>query len=250
MKEKDWLALSPLDMLTHLTESAGAEALRYPISGRKLRLLAVACCRAVWNKLNQVGKAAVKVAEEAADGQAGTEELTRAGALVRESPERQEDDDVIRTAVAEAEYCCAEPANAASFVLRPLRIRGNDADRLLLLEVFGNPYRPVRRSDGRCPHCRPRRELVEADGGERCPKCKWFQFPLREGWLTRDVVQLATLAYEKRKRFGKLDNGALAALSDALEEAGCTNRPALDHLRGRRAHYRGCHVLDCVLGKD
>src|SRR5262245_47185088 len=39
MKENDWLALTPLEMLTYLTENTEAARLRYPISARKLRLL-------------------------------------------------------------------------------------------------------------------------------------------------------------------------------------------------------------------
>ena len=45
-------------------------------------------------------------------------------------------------------------------------------------------------------------------------------------WLTLAVVDLAQAIYEDR------DWAALPVLADALEEAGCTNRDILDHLRG------------------
>jgi hypothetical protein len=41
----------------------------------------------------------------------------------------------------------------------------------------------------------------------------------------------------------------LPILADALEDAGCTERAILDHLRGPGPHVRGCWALDLVLGK-
>lgn len=38
-------------------------------------------------------------------------------------------------------------------------------------------------------------------------------------------------------------------LADALEDAGCTNQKILDHLRADNTHYRGCWVIDLLLGK-
>jgi hypothetical protein len=48
-------------------------------------------------------------------------------------------------------------------------------------------------------------------------------------------------------------NGRLAsrfALTDALEDAGCTDADILDHLRWPWPHVRGCWVLDLILGKE
>ena len=42
----------------------------------------------------------------------------------------------------------------------------------------------------------------------------------------------------------------LPVLADALEDAGCTDRAVLDHLRGPGPHVRGCWVLDLLLGKQ
>ena len=39
-------------------------------------------------------------------------------------------------------------------------------------------------------------------------------------------------------------------LADALEDAGCTRQPMLDHCRGPGPHGVGCWVLDSVLGKS
>jgi hypothetical protein len=69
-------------------------------------------------------------------------------------------------------------------------------------------------------------------------------------WNDSTVVRLAQAAYEERKMpEGTLDNGRLAVLADALEEAGCTYQDILDHLRGPGPHVRGCWPVDLLLGK-
>jgi hypothetical protein len=50
---------------------------------------------------------------------------------------------------------------------------------------------------------------------------------------------------------GTLDNGRLAVLADALEEAGLENQEVLQHLREQgKEHYRGCWAVDLVLRKE
>ena len=62
---------------------------------------------------------------------------------------------------------------------------------------------------------------------------------------------LARAAYEERELpSGHLDNARLGVLSDALEEAGCTDEALLGHLRGAGPHVRGCWALDLVLAKE
>ena len=102
-------------------------------------------------------------------------------------------------------------------------------------------------------------------------------------WLTTDALSLATAAYEDRLPDGALDPVRLMVLADAMEEAGCEEGGGLlAHLRGqcpvckgagscaredagvyywpcemcdatgrvKTAHYRGCHVLDLILGRE
>lgn len=38
-------------------------------------------------------------------------------------------------------------------------------------------------------------------------------------------------------------------LADALEEAGCDDLEVLIHCREPKPHYRGCWLLDALLGK-
>ncbi|MBX4200829.1 hypothetical protein KW786_01740 [Candidatus Parcubacteria bacterium] len=69
------------------------------------------------------------------------------------------------------------------------------------------------------------------------------------GWRTPAVISIAQAARDEELSNYELDIPRLAILSDALEEAGCNNTEILGHLRGPGPHYRGCWVLDLILGK-
>ena len=89
-----------------------------------------------------------------------------------------------------------------------------------LREIFGNPFRPMTIS------------------------------PVYHSWNDAAVVRLAQAAYDDRiLPAGTLDNARLLILADALEEAGCTDEEILTHLRSGGEHYRGCFVVDALLGK-
>jgi hypothetical protein len=91
----------------------------------------------------------------------------------------------------------------------------------LVREIVGNPLRPV---------------TVD---------------PLWLSWNDNIVLRLSQAAYDDRiLPTGTLDNTRLFILADALEEAGCTDVQILTHLRGGGEHYRGCWVIDLLLGKQ
>jgi hypothetical protein len=91
----------------------------------------------------------------------------------------------------------------------------------LLREIFDNPFRPVTIS------------------------------PTYRSWNDATVVRLAQATYDNRiLPAGTLDNARLAVLADALEEAGCSDEHILTHLRSGGEHYRGCFVVDALLGKN
>jgi hypothetical protein len=63
--------------------------------------------------------------------------------------------------------------------------------------------------------------------------------------------QIGWAAYDNRiLPAGLLDPDRLLVLADALEDAGCTEAIILEHLRGPGPHYRGCFVIDALLGKE
>jgi len=67
--------------------------------------------------------------------------------------------------------------------------------------------------------------------------------PFRDDWLSTPVVGLAE-TIDARGWFEDMP-----VLGDALEEAGCTDEDVLRHCRHESRHFRGCWVLDLVLGK-
>lgn len=88
----------------------------------------------------------------------------------------------------------------------------------LLLDIIGNPFRPV---------------------------------TIDTCWLTQSVIDLSHAAYDNRTLpSAMLDPARLAVLADALEEAGCQDADILNHLRDPGVHVRGCWVVDLLLGKE
>jgi hypothetical protein len=87
----------------------------------------------------------------------------------------------------------------------------------LMRDLFGNPFRPL---------------------------------TLDRSALTPSVASLAEATYEHRELpSGHLELARLAVLSDALEEAGCTDAAVLIHLRSPGPHVRGCWAVDLVMGR-
>jgi hypothetical protein len=70
MTEHDWLHGNDAGRLLAFVRSR--------ISDRKLRLFAVACCRRLWDQLDEHGRHAAEVAERYADGAASVEDLREA----------------------------------------------------------------------------------------------------------------------------------------------------------------------------
>jgi hypothetical protein len=64
------------------------------------------------------------------------------------------------------------------------------------------------------------------------------------GWLTSSVRDVAQAVYKG------WPSDLPPILADALEEAGCTERALLDHLRGPGPHVRACWAVDLVLAKE
>lgn len=263
MREKWWLTSSfPMAMLRLLGKKAGE---------RKLRLFACACCRTIWPLLlDERSRRAIEVAESYAEGCASSEELADARrsawdvavyrgtwdswfqedttslvellggiiALGKGVPALgwrtffgSSDKSALDDAADAAAHCTAEKAwNAAddvrsSATLTPKGFQGSSGLDKRYAEIlrclFGNPFRP------------------------RSIATDWLT------WQNGLVVSLARSAYEQRSiPAGTLDNTRLAVLADALEEAGCADEPILLHLRSGGEHYRGCFVLDALLGKS
>ena len=231
MTEKEWLKSNePGQLLGNLGRIQ---------SKRKRRLFGCACCRRIWPLLpDERCRSAVVTAEQFADGEVGSEELTRAKVEAKASSE--EDRGPIYTDRWAAGACyCAAFANAGDAAkawhsatsaqqMNALTHRGGSGGRrdsaimtevwnqelpaqvALLRDIFGNPFRPV---------------------------------SLDPAWLTSDVLALARGIYDERA-FDRMP-----ILADALQDAGCDNPDVLTHCRGDETHVRGCWVVDLLLGK-
>jgi hypothetical protein len=255
--ETEWLACQvPWLMLEHLRASGRA-------SDRKFRLWACACVRRVWGQLHaQPSRHAVEVAERYADGEATEQERAAAYKAAdsvlhamdygdwRQSAARAASEAAMvkpeqrswwsrapgaaesaARAVPSAIGKSPEPSSGQVEGYHEVRWPGRHrplwlADELLdecavqsdlLRDVFGNPFRPST--------CDP-------------------------AWRTPDTLALAQAAYEERQLpAGTLDATRLAVLADALEEAGCSDRAMLSHLREPGPHVRGCWVVDLILNR-
>ena len=218
------------------------------LSDRKLRLFACACCRQVWHLLtDERSRRAVEVAERYADGAVGAWECEMAAKGASDA------DEAARRAEPRAHWAASWAADTRrpGEVARALLYlpRNAAAQAALLREIVGNPFRPVSRSD--------------QHGSQ-----PGVVIPAR--FFTPTVLSIARAAYDERLTDGSLDPARLAVLSDALEEAGCTDEAVLRHLRGwvpeistglglppgevywmrsPGPHVRGCRALDLILGK-
>jgi hypothetical protein len=88
------------------------------------------------------------------------------------------------------------------------------AQCLLLRDLFGNPFRPVRLD---------RRAAWASDAG---------------------ILEDAWAIYQKR------NFDALPLLADRLQAAGCPDAALLEHFRSSGPHARGCWTLDVLLGRE
>jgi hypothetical protein len=228
MTEAEWLASNRREaMLEHLHGKA---------SDRRLRLFACACCRRIWHLiLDERGKKAAWVAERYADGLATDEERRVAweAAWADDLPGDNPQQSSVFAAVHAGYFACHQPkwiyraASSASDAVfyktretadedhaSDLEEAESDAQRSLLRDIFGNPFRPATLN------------------------------PSWVAWNDGAIRKMAQGIYDARA-FDRLP-----LLADALEEAGCDNADILSHCRGGGEHVRGCWVVDLLLGKS
>jgi hypothetical protein len=251
LTEQAWLnSTDPQAMLTFLRDSG-------KLSDRKARLFAVACCRRIWHLLtDERSHKAVEAADRFAEGSASEEEFeeVRFAATDHASVETEGTPSYLAALAAgeAATVCCWDDfgpteeeaygaakgsvhwcskavghvafgaASAGPEVAQAAAMRQEcEAQCRLIHDLFGNPLLPP------------------ADIA-----------PSLLAWNDGTVTLLAHAAYAERSMpGGTLAPQRLAVLSDALEEAGA-DAGLVDHLRRPGPHYRGCHALDLILGKE
>jgi hypothetical protein len=207
-------------------------------SQRKLRLLAVACCRQLFTGViaEEQTRAAIEVAERYADGWVTKQDLTAA---------RQ-----AATAAREPSWRAKRAVWWTTYGRAAAAARG----------VLGQPVPPPWRHGGlRAPRERPA-PLARAALAPLCAVVRdlfgplpFHDFRIDPAWLAWHggaIPKLARAVYDDRVLpSGHLDSALLAVLADMLEESGCSDALLLGHLRSAGPHVRGCHAIDALLGK-
>jgi hypothetical protein len=231
MTEEHWLTCAdPERMLEFLLGAGAAQGQDYPFkeTERRLRLLAVACARQLWDALvSKSSRRAVEVIERYADDPTIWKErqnvydgarkafmaVFRKGYSTGSDPDAPATQRMIRAAdIAESITLSSPLLHHWQHITGNMASAGESAAMSCLIrEVFGNPFRPV-------------------------------TFDPR--WRTPQVQAVARTAYEE-KRWEDLP-----LLADALEEASCDSADLLGHLRSRENHVRGCWALDLALNKS
>jgi hypothetical protein len=210
---------------------------------RKLRLFAIACCRRIWDLLDELGKQAAEIAERNVEGKSTQQDVSiwddylenlyvHRNLLTRDDCWRYAAEvtaitlwpgnDVV--AARSAMECAQKAIVAATSEYDTLPPKGRRArDRIyreswtaLLRCIFGNPFQPLGRAID----------------------------PAWLPWHDGTIRKLAQANYDGRA-FDRLP-----ILADALEEAGCTNTDILNHCRQPGEHVRGCWVIDLLLGRS
>jgi len=232
MNERDWLTTSDaLAQLDHLFPIRGLDSVE-PQS-RSSRLYLLGCARQAWDRLPAVCRAVVAVAERVYYGRTVDRGLRKA---VYELAE-------------ELTHCRGE-ADRVNAIGRTLAGLGHADATAVWVEADMDPdqwtgfayltYFPFSRLT---PHFR--RVPAELHSADLVREVFGNPFALQPefnaGWRTENVVQLASHAHATG------DFSALAALADALEEAGCDRQDIFDHFRNGGAHIRGCWALELVL---
>ncbi len=228
MTEAEWLAATdPKPMLAFLRGKVGE---------RKLRLLAVACCRRL-EALNgrKTIRKVLSVAERFADDWADRKELLDARSrawsaeasfamtLASRGAPVAPADMMAHTALVAAAQTINPRCDSILFRTFPAlwhAAPNKNAEFVALVrDVFGNPFGPAL--------------AVE---------------PAVLVWQNGLLVRLARAAYDVRRLpEGTLDPARLAVLADALEDTGRADAELLGHLRGPGVHVRGCFALDLLL---
>ena len=209
--------MSEAEWLACVDPQAMLAFLREKTTERKLRLFSVACCRHVWNMFDKIGRDAVELSERYADGLATSGELIQMENLAWWGADglNYEENRIWYAGWAAHAAVDGNTVETALLALKATETESNPTWQCeLLREIIGNPFR-----------------IAVTDPG-------WLT------WHAGMIVKLAEAVYVNRA-FDRLP-----VLTDALEEAGCTDAGILAHCRGSGPHVRGCWLVDLLLGKN
>lgn len=245
MIEAEWMECrDPKSML---------EFLRGKVSDRKLRLFAVACCRSIWELLEEKrSRQAVEVAERFADGLATLEELTVAHAAGQKACE--ECPRLSKSGFLDASYLAAQCAKNVAYhpetlVSPPKSLgrppKGKPVEPITPRDVYPG-YAAESAASARAAVNGPRHEgIVQREKLAQVLLVRdvcgnpFRTNHLRKTWPP-NIVKLAKAHYSG-------ENNA-TALHAALLKAG--EAELAEHFEANHPHPKGCWVVDQILGKQ
>jgi hypothetical protein len=257
MTETEWVGCTdPRPMLRSLIQRWRAqERQRRAVNFERLRLFACACCRRVWDLLDDDHHKAVDMIEDYA--RAPTPAGLRTARTVRWAAGNRagaEYDRLSRTSPRDRRACLSAWARnvAASAVWQAASKKPTTAANCYA--EAAQAVDSVRRAQGltaggpdpgRVGYALPPGEELAAQAAllRDIVGNPFRQVSLDPCWLTSPVQGVARGIYEE------WTCDSLPVLADALEEAGCTDREVLEHCRAPGPHVRGCWVIDLVLGR-
>lgn len=189
MTPEDWTTCTDPQLMLAFLRDRGAA------SDRKLRLFAVACSRRAWPLIDDLGRAAVELAESFADGRANSEQLRAARLACKGSGGHSSWYAAVTDPAVAARNAALSAVGGAS---HPDHERLAQAD--LLRDIFGNPFRPV---------------------------------TVQPSWLTPAVLTLAGRIYDERA-WDRLPDWADALVDAGCDAAEVLNhcRGPGEHVRG------------------
>ena len=250
MTEAEWVASdTPYDMIKFI---------RLRASRRKLRLLACACCRRIWNLLpDERSRRAVEMSERYADGLASKQEMSAAQGMATEALRNIEErcrpiespfgsfkglSEEDKTAL-EATWYLASKQKAAAKAAKGV---GRATDRTSTIteemsQAAGWAFIAEMIGTARPIWDKSRHNYIVII---KCIFGNPFDSKtINPSWLTPQVVSLAQAIY-----FDRLFE-LMSELGDVLEKTGCDDPEILSHCRSQNPHTRGCWVVDSLLGK-
>ncbi len=182
------------------------------VSSRKGDLFGCACCRRIWDTLSEECREQIRIIERYADDASQPDvDAERLEALLYQLLREAPESDRPRIhGVFWSLFLCWRDWEFQDEDDPPSQSE-RCGQAELVREILGNPFRTVE---------------------------------FEPSWRDPVVVAMATSIYEDH------DFGRMPSLGDALMIAGCDLPQVLDHCRSAAAHFRGCWVVDAILGKS
>jgi hypothetical protein len=212
MTAEEWDASDNLWLMLHNAEQRTGDQ-------RKMSLFGAGCCRRHWSFLLPESRAILAEFEalldtppRATSGDIFTACLTlcrRANVAVESVRPLDPSTDELRVAAAKAVCYAVTGSWGAYGYFTELDPSEKVPFVHLLRDIFGNPFRPA---------------------------------AIQAAWRTGPATSLARGMYDSG------DYSPMPILADVLEESGCDSGEVLRHCRSSGQHFRGCWVLDSLLG--